>query len=91
MPLVLRGLILEMLLIGQGLRGGGAELSMLRLAENFRGRGYDVRVAVLKKKGELAAMLPEGRAFLIEGRDHNLAVGDKTYKAAVLAFLEDRP
>lgn len=39
----------------------------------------------------LAAMLPEGRAFLIEGRDHNLAVGDKTYKAAVLAFLEDRP
>ena len=40
---------------------------------------------------KLAAMLPEGRPFPIEGKDHNSAVGDKTYKAAVLAFLEDRP
>lgn len=40
---------------------------------------------------KLAAMLPEGRPFVIHGRDHNNAVGDKTYKAAVLAFLEDRP
>ena len=39
----------------------------------------------------LAAMLPEGRAYDIPGRDHNNAVGDKHYKAAVLAFLDDRP
>jgi pimeloyl-ACP methyl ester carboxylesterase len=39
----------------------------------------------------LAALVPGARAFDIEGRDHNLAVGDKTYKAAVLAFLEERP
>lgn len=39
----------------------------------------------------LAAMLPEGRAFEIPDRDHNTAVGDKQYKAAALAFLEDRP
>ena len=38
----------------------------------------------------LAALLPHGRAFDIPGRDHNLAVGDKTYKQAVLAFLEER-
>ena len=38
----------------------------------------------------LAALLPRGRAFHIEGRDHNKAVGDKTYKQAVLDFLEER-
>jgi pimeloyl-ACP methyl ester carboxylesterase len=35
----------------------------------------------------LAALIPHAEAFDIEGRDHNLAVGDKTHKAAVLAFL----
>jgi pimeloyl-ACP methyl ester carboxylesterase len=39
----------------------------------------------------LAALFQKGRAFDIPGRDHNLAVGDKTYKQAVLAFLEERP
>jgi pimeloyl-ACP methyl ester carboxylesterase len=39
----------------------------------------------------LAAMFPLGQAFDIQGRDHNLAVGDKTYKAAALDFLEKRP
>ena len=38
----------------------------------------------------LAALFPNGSAFDIFGRDHNLAVGDKTYKQAVLAFLEQR-
>jgi pimeloyl-ACP methyl ester carboxylesterase len=38
----------------------------------------------------LAALFPHGKAFDIQGRDHNLAVGDKTYKQAVLAFLEER-
>jgi pimeloyl-ACP methyl ester carboxylesterase len=36
----------------------------------------------------LAALFPSGEAFDIPGRDHNLAVGDKSYKQAVLAFLE---
>ncbi|MGL4239845.1 MAG: alpha/beta fold hydrolase [Beijerinckiaceae bacterium] len=40
---------------------------------------------------QLARLFPKGEAFDIEGRDHNLAVGDKTYKQAVLAFLERRP
>ena len=38
----------------------------------------------------LAAMLPSGTAFEIPGRDHNLAVGDKAFKAAVLDFLASR-
>lgn len=38
----------------------------------------------------LATLMPQGRAFDIEGRDHNLAVGDRSYKQAVLAFLEER-
>jgi pimeloyl-ACP methyl ester carboxylesterase len=35
----------------------------------------------------LAALLPHGEAFDIQGRDHNLAVGDRSHKEAVLAFL----
>jgi pimeloyl-ACP methyl ester carboxylesterase len=37
----------------------------------------------------LAAMMPNAQAFAIEGRDHNLAVGDRTHRAAVLAFYDD--
>ncbi|SON55592.1 Haloalkane dehalogenase [Hartmannibacter diazotrophicus] len=37
---------------------------------------------------ELAALLPNGKALNIEGRDHMLAVGDKVYKAGVLEFLD---
>ena len=36
---------------------------------------------------ELAALMPEAAGFVIEGRDHMLAVGDRTFKKAVLAFL----
>ncbi len=36
----------------------------------------------------LAAMFPHGEALEIPGRDHNLAVGDKVYKAGALAFLD---
>ncbi len=39
----------------------------------------------------LASMIPHGQAFVIEGRDHNLAVGDRTHKAAALEFLSHRP
>ncbi len=41
--------------------------------------------------GPLARMLPAGEAFAIEGRDHMLSVGDRTFKARVLAFLKDHP
>lgn len=37
----------------------------------------------------LAALLPDGRALDIPGRDHMPAVGDKVFKAGVLAFLEE--
>ncbi len=36
---------------------------------------------------ELAALIPNAKAFVIEGRDHMKSVGDKTYKQAVLQFL----
>jgi pimeloyl-ACP methyl ester carboxylesterase len=39
---------------------------------------------------KLAAMLPQGTAFDIPGRDHNLAVGDRAFKTGVLDFLERR-
>ena len=37
----------------------------------------------------LAALLPQGRAFDIPRRGHNPAVGDNSFKAAVLAFLDE--
>jgi pimeloyl-ACP methyl ester carboxylesterase len=40
---------------------------------------------------ELAALLPRGQALDIPDRDHMLAVGDKVFKAGVLAFLDQRP
>jgi pimeloyl-ACP methyl ester carboxylesterase len=39
----------------------------------------------------LAAMFAHGSALEIPGRDHNLAVGDKVFKAGALAFLESLP
>ena len=35
----------------------------------------------------LAVLIPQGHSFVIAGRDHNLAVGDRTHKAAALEFL----
>jgi pimeloyl-ACP methyl ester carboxylesterase len=40
---------------------------------------------------ELAALIPGARALDIPNRDHMLAVGDRAYKAGVLAFLAERP
>ncbi|MFC6488953.1 alpha/beta fold hydrolase [Nitratireductor sp. GCM10026969] len=37
----------------------------------------------------LAQMLPHGEAFAVEGRDHMLSVGDRTFKARVLDFLKE--
>ena len=36
---------------------------------------------------ELAALMPNATSVLIEGRDHMLAVGDKTFKKSVLELL----
>jgi pimeloyl-ACP methyl ester carboxylesterase len=36
---------------------------------------------------ELAALMPDAVGFVIEDRDHMLAVGDRTFKKSVLAFL----
>jgi pimeloyl-ACP methyl ester carboxylesterase len=40
---------------------------------------------------ELAALIPGARALAIPDRDHMLAVGDRTFKAAVSDFLAQRP
>lgn len=40
---------------------------------------------------DLAMLMPNARAFAIQGRDHNLAVGDRTHKEAVLAFIAAHP
>ena len=40
---------------------------------------------------KLAALIPGARALDIEGCDHMKAVGDKTFKEGVLAFLARRP
>jgi pimeloyl-ACP methyl ester carboxylesterase len=39
---------------------------------------------------ELAALMPFGRALDIPGRDHMLAVGDRSFKQAVLHFLAEQ-
>ncbi|MBP0439652.1 alpha/beta fold hydrolase [Tianweitania sediminis] len=66
-----------------------AELSQARLSQIHQ----PTLVAVGTKDDiggspqRLAAMLPHGEAFAIEGRDHMLSVGDRSFKARVLAFL----
>ena len=40
---------------------------------------------------ELAGMMPNAWSFAIEGRDHMLAVGDKSFKQRVIGFLEEHP
>ncbi len=37
----------------------------------------------------LAALLPDAEVFAIKGRDHMLAVGDRSFKARVIDFLVD--
>jgi pimeloyl-ACP methyl ester carboxylesterase len=39
---------------------------------------------------ELAALIPGAQVLVIPGRDHMLAVGDRTFKAGVLDFLSRR-
>jgi pimeloyl-ACP methyl ester carboxylesterase len=44
--------------------------------------------AIAGSAHELAAVLPRGRAFDIQNRDHMLAVGDRSFKQAVLEFID---
>ena len=37
---------------------------------------------------ELAKLIPGARAVTMPGKDHNRAVGDRTFKSEVLAFFE---
>jgi pimeloyl-ACP methyl ester carboxylesterase len=46
--------------------------------------------AVAGDRHRLAALLPHAESLEIPGRDHNRAVGDKVFKAGVLAFLAGR-
>jgi len=39
----------------------------------------------------LARLMPDAESFAIEGRDHMLAVGDRTFKKRVLQFLAEHP
>jgi pimeloyl-ACP methyl ester carboxylesterase len=39
---------------------------------------------------KLVALLPRAEALMIPGRDHNLSVGDKAFKAGALDFLARR-
>jgi pimeloyl-ACP methyl ester carboxylesterase len=39
----------------------------------------------------LADLMPHGEAFAIEGRDHMLSVGDRTFKKRALEFLREHP
>jgi pimeloyl-ACP methyl ester carboxylesterase len=40
---------------------------------------------------ELAGLMPNAEAFVIEGRDHMLSVGDRTFKRRTLEFLAAHP
>lgn len=39
----------------------------------------------------LAELMPDAQSFAIEGRDHMLSVGDRTFKARYLEFLREHP
>jgi pimeloyl-ACP methyl ester carboxylesterase len=48
------------------------------------------RDALAGDSDKLVALLPRAQALMIPGRDHNLAVGDKAFKAGALHFLARR-
>jgi pimeloyl-ACP methyl ester carboxylesterase len=51
--------------------------------------GVGTKDSVAGSAQALAALMPHAVALDIPGRDHMLAVGDKVFKAGVLAFLEN--
>lgn len=53
--------------------------------------GVGTRDDIAGSADELAALMPNATAFAIQNRDHMLAVGDRSFKAEVLRFLEAHP
>ncbi|PZO80497.1 MAG: alpha/beta hydrolase [Mesorhizobium amorphae] len=53
--------------------------------------GVGTRDDIAGSAQALAALMPNAQAFSIEGRDHMLAVGDRTFKARALEFLAQHP
>lgn len=53
--------------------------------------GVGTKDDIAGSAADLARLMPNARAFDIEGRDHMLSVGDRTFKAAVLEFLAENP
>ena len=53
--------------------------------------GVGTRDDIAGSAQRLAASMPDAEAFDIEGRDHMLSVGDRSWKARVLEFLKDHP
>ena len=53
--------------------------------------GVGTRDDIAGSAARLADLMTDAEAFDIEGRDHMLAVGDRTFKAKVLQFLGDHP
>lgn len=53
--------------------------------------GVGTRDDIAGSASRLARLMPDAEAFDIEGRDHMLAVGDRSWKARVLSFLKDHP
>lgn len=51
-----------------GLSGGGMESSMLRLAQGFASRGYEVEIVIGRREGELADCIPTGVGVVEFGR-----------------------
>ena len=53
--------------------------------------GVGTRDDIAGSASRLARLMQNAEAFDIEGRDHMLAVGDRSWKARVLSFLKDHP
>lgn len=70
-----------------------AELSADEVAEIRQPTliGVGTRDDIAGSAEALSALMPRAEAFAIEGRDHMLAVGDRTFKARVLEFLRTAP
>lgn len=75
------------------LRGGGPALTRAEVASIKAPSliAVGTRDVIAGSPDELAALIPGAQVLHIPDRDHMLAVGDRTYKAGVVKFLEERP
>ncbi len=75
------------------MRGSRQNLSRAQVAQIFAPTliAVGTKDHIAGSPHELAALMPNARAFDIPNRDHNVAVGDMNHKRGVLAFLAERP